>query len=91
MKPSRNDTRELLDERGTPALYIKEIVKSDYFVSCVSFQTGTNNISAVITTTIHGHQWKGICLNPKQQIMYEHDKEHGLDPLLFEMIGQSSL
>ena len=90
MKPKRNDTRELLDEKGTPALFIKQISKSGRLVSCVAFRTGTNNISAIITTRLHSHQWEGICVNPKQRILYEEDPEHGLDPLLFEMVGQSS-
>ena len=89
MKPTRNDTRELLDEKGSPALYIKEIVKNNRLVSCMAFRTGTNNISAVLSTTIHGHQWEGICLNPKQRILYQEDPEHGLDSLLFVMIGPS--
>ena len=89
MKPTRNDTRHLLNEKGAPAIYIKEIEKSNRLVSCIAFRTGTNNISAVLTTTIHGHQWEGICLNPKQQKLYEDNPTDGLNSLLFQIIGTS--
>ena len=90
MKPSRNDTRKELEEKGAPTIFIREIMKSNRLVSCIAFRTGTNNISAVVTTTVHGHQWEGICLNPKQTIAYELDKQHGLDSLIFEMLSLSN-
>ena len=42
MKPTRNDTREVLDEKGTPAIYIKEInkKKSSCFLHCLSDWNG---------------------------------------------------
>ena len=67
----------------------KRLIKKNRLVSCIAYRTGTNNISAVLSTKFHGHQWEGICLNPKQQILYEEDPENGLDSLLFVMIGPS--
>lgn len=89
MKPSRNDVRKELQEKGAPTLYIREIMKSDRLVSCAAFRTGTNNISSIVTTTLHGHQWEGICVNPKQTAAYELDKEHGLDSFIFEILASN--
>ena len=47
-------------------------------ISCVVFWTSINNISVALSTRIHGHQWEGICLNPKQLILYEDDPEYRL-------------
>lgn len=87
MKPSRNDQREVLDESGAPTLFIKEIMKSDRLVSISAFRTGTKNISAVLSTTIHGHRWEGIALNPNQTAAYDKDKQHGLDSLIFKLLA----
>ena len=90
MKLTQNDKRKLLDEKGAPTIFIRETMKSNRLVSCTAFRTGTNNISAVVTTTNHGHQWEGICLHPKQTAAYERDMEHGLDSLIFEMLASSN-
>jgi hypothetical protein len=91
MKTSTTEQREKLDEKGAPTLYVKEITKHGRLVTCAAFRTGTNNISAVVTSTVHGHQWEGICLNPRQRIIYENDQLHGLDSLLFQLLAGSSL
>ena len=84
MKPSQNDDRELLDEKGAPALFVKETSKHGRSVTCAAFRTGTKNISAVVTSMIHGHQWEGVCLSLKQRVEYENDKKHGLDKYIFQ-------
>ena len=86
MKTSQNDPRTKLDEKGTPAIFVKEVMKHNRLVSCIAFRTGTNNVSAVLTTTIRGHQWEGICLNQKHRIKYEIDPKHGLDEYLFRQL-----
>ena len=83
MKPKRGDTRTILKESGCPGLYVKEIVSNGKKVSCFAFRTGTSNISAVVSSTIEGHQWDGVCLSYKQRICWEADREHGLDKFLF--------
>ena len=87
MKPTANETRTKLDERGAPALFVKEVRKHNRLVSCAAFRTGTQNISAVVTSTIRGHQWEGICLNQKHRIIYENDPKHGLDAFLFKRLA----
>ena len=62
MKPTINDPRKVIDEQGAPTLYIREVFKEGRLVTCTAFRTGTNNVSAVVTTKVHGHQWEGICL-----------------------------
>ena len=84
MKVSQHDTRENLDEKGAPALFVKETTQHGRLVSCAAFRTGTKNISAVVSSTIHGHQWEGICLSYKQRTEYESNKFHGLDEYIFE-------
>ena len=84
MKPRRGDTQTILKESGCPGLYVKEIIAGNgKKVSCFAFQTGTSNISAVVSSHIEGHQWEGVCLSHKQRMKWEEDKEHGLDKLLF--------
>ena len=92
MKPTANETRTKLDEKGAPALFVKEVRKHNRLITCAAFRTGTQNISAVITSTIRGHQWEGICLNQKHRIMYENDPKNGLDSFLFKRLaGYQSL
>ena len=83
MKVSDNDPRKELQERGAPTLYVSSTKQHNRTVTCTAFRTGTNNISAVVSSTLHGHRWEGICLSPKQRMMYETDPEHGLDDFLF--------
>ena len=86
MKISENDVRENLDEKGAPALFVKETLTHNRLLTCTAFRTGTKNVSAVITTMIHGHQWEGICLSSKQRSLYERDTAHGLDKYVFEVL-----
>lgn len=90
MKVSDNDPRQVLDEKGYPALFVKQTVKSHRLVTCSAFRTGTKNISAVLSTIVHGHQWEGVCLCPKQKDLYEKDPEHGLDAYFFPALAKSS-
>ena len=90
MKKSDRDPRTLLEEKGAPTLFIKELVESDQLMSCMAFRTGTNNVSAVLTKKIHGHQWEGICLKVKDRIAYEQDPKHGLDKLKFKVLAKDS-
>ena len=90
MKISQRDPRQLLDERGTPALFVKSTMRNHRMVTCSAFRTGTKNISAVVSTTVHGHQWEGICLDDKQRALYLEDPHHGLDGYLFEILAKSS-
>lgn len=83
-----NDPREKLSEKGAPTLYIKEILKNNRLVSCSAFRTGTQNISTVISTVIHGHQWEGVCRDQKERLAYEEDPEHGLDHLSFAKLAE---
>ncbi len=83
MKLSDNDPRVELLEKGAPTIYISTTTQHNRLVTCSAFRTGTNNISAVVTTKIHGHQWEGICLSHKQRTLYENDPVHGLDSYLF--------
>ena len=55
MKPPRNDVQKELEEKGVPTIYIWETIKCIRLVSCVAFQTGTNNISSIVTTTVYDH------------------------------------
>ena len=87
MKPRREETRTILTENGCPALYVKEIMSSGKKVSCFAFRTGTSNISAVLSSTIEGHQWEGVCLSHKQRIKWERDQQHGLDAYLFPALA----
>ena len=87
MKPSANDQRKVLDEKGAPTLFVKDLVKHNRLVTCAAFRTGTNNISAIVSSVVHGHQWEGFCLNQKQRIAYEVDPFHGLDKLLFQKLA----
>jgi hypothetical protein len=89
MKPTTNDTRTILEEKGAPALFVKNIFKSGRLVTCAAFRTGTKNISSVVSSTKHGHQWEGICLNPSQRAMYEQDEQHGLNALHFKLLTGS--
>ena len=85
-RTTADDPRTVLEEKGAPTLYIKEIMKHNRLLTCAAFRTGTNNVSTVITTKIHGHQWEGISLQPKHRIKYENDPEHGLDEFLFKIL-----
>ena len=89
MRVPEGDRRTKLDAKGAPALFVKDIKKHNRLVTCTAFRTGTNNISTVVSSTLHGHQWEGVCLSDKQQAMYEADKHHGLDCLLFKKIASS--
>ena len=86
MRISDNDVRENLDEKGAPALFVKETLSHNRLVTCTAFRTGTKNVSAVISTLIHGHQWEGICLSSKQRSLYERDAAHGLDKYVFQAL-----
>lgn len=88
-KQPQHDKRQALNPVGAPTLYVKEIVKNGTLVSCLAFRTGTNNISTIITNRIHGHQWEGIALNPKQRIKYMNNKRTGLDSLIFTKMESS--
>lgn len=90
MKVHDSDKRTVLKEKGAPTLYIKEIMNSGRLVTYTAFRTGTKNISAVVSTTTHGHCWEGISLNPKQVNAYNEDPDHGLDSLIFEKIASLS-
>ena len=83
MKPRRGETRTILKDSGCPALYIKEIIDKGRKVSCFAFRTGTSNICAVISSSLDGHQWEGVCLSHKQRKCWEADNIHGLDDLIF--------
>lgn len=83
MKPKNGDTRTILTETGCPALYIKDIVFKGVKISCFAFRTGTGNISTVVSSSIEGHQWEGVCLSAKERKCWEDDKCHGLDKFLF--------
>ena len=87
MKISGTDPRENLDEKGAPALFVKETRRGGRLVTCSAFRTGTRNISAVLSTSIHGHQWEGICLSSKQREMYEVDPVNGLNGFLFQRLA----
>ena len=87
MKKDERDPRTKLDVSGSPALFLKQVMKHNRLVTCAAFRTGTKNISTILTTTIHGHQWEGICLNPRHQILYEIDPIHGLDEFIFERLA----
>ena len=66
---------------------MKEFFSSGKKVSCFAFRTGTSNISAVLSSTIEGHQWEGVCLHHKQRIKWEGDQHHGLDKYLFPALA----
>ena len=87
MKKKRNDNRTLLKESGCPALYVKQLFHQGEKVSCFAFRTGTSNIATVISSTIDGHQWEGVCLNYKQRLKWEADKIHGLDAYIFPALA----
>ena len=87
MKVRDSDPREKLDERGAPALFIKKTIQHGRLVTCAAFRTGTKNISTVLSTTHHGHQWEGICLSTRQRILYKEDPMHGLDKFIFEALA----
>ena len=87
MRPRRGDTRTILTENGCPSLYVKEIFSNGKKATCHAFRTGTSNISAVVSSTIEGHQWEGVCLCPKQRNFWEQDNEHGLDKYLFPALA----
>ena len=87
MKPKRAEKRTNLKESGCPSLYLKEIISNGKKVSCFAFRTGTSNISAVVSSTIDGHEWEGVCLNYKQRFFWERDKENGLDRYLFPALA----
>ena len=87
MKLNRNDPSKNLDEKGAPTLYIREVMSHGRLVTCSAFRTGTGNVSAVLTTKIHGHQWEGICLHASERFLYEDDNEHGLDKLIFPALA----
>ncbi len=89
MKTSENDTRTVLDEKGCPTIYSKFICHSGRKISVHAFRTGTKNISTVISSTIHGHQWEGIALNPKQRNLYLQDPDEGLKSFYFQMLSSS--
>lgn len=80
---NRSDRRTYLSETGSPALFIKEIFSGGRLCSIFAFRTGTGNISAVVTNTIHHHEWEAISLNLKHRLLWEGDKQHGLDFLHF--------
>ena len=87
MKVRDTDPRKVPDEHGAPTLYIRETMFKNRLITCSAFRTGTGNISAVVTTKIHGHRWEGVCLSIKERIAYEKDCEHGLDHLFFPMLA----
>ena len=89
MKVPDSDQREILDEKGAPALFIKHTTRHNRFVTCTAFRTGTRNVSAVLSSTIHGHQWEGICLSTKQRELYENDPVNGLNGFLFQRLASS--
>lgn len=91
MKVPDSDPREVLDERGAPSLFVKETKKHGRLVSVSAFRTGTKNISAVISTLLHGHEWEGVCLCPNQRRMYESDKKNGLRGYIFQTLACSPL
>ena len=87
MKKKRNDVRTMLKESGCPALYVKNLVHQGEQVSCFAFRTGTSNIATVISSTIEGHQWEGVCLSYKQRMKWEFDNHHGLDMYIFPALA----
>ena len=87
-RPRRNDKRDYLGENGYPALFIKEIFSQGRLVSLFAFRTGTSNISAIVTNKLHDHEWEGICLKNDQRLLWEEDKEHGLDHLHFPCLAR---
>ena len=62
---------------------MKEVVHQGEKVSCFAFRTGTSTIATVISPTIEGHQWEGVCLSYKQRMKWGNDNYHGLDMYLF--------
>ena len=70
-KVKSDDPRKKLEEKGAPTLYVKETIHHERQVTCAAHRTGTNNISALVSTVIHGHTYEGFCLDPKQRILYE--------------------
>ncbi len=95
-KVKSDDPRTRLDEKGAATLYVKETTHHERQVTCAAHRTGTNNISALVSTVIHGHTYEGVCLDPKQRILYERAVDpkkdaFGLDLLFKKLAGDNDL
>ncbi len=88
-RPGRADRRTYLSETGTPALFIKNVHRGGRRVSLFAFRTGTGNISAIVTNTMHQHEWEGITLNPEHKTLWTADKRNGLNHLHFPCMARS--
>ena len=90
MKLGKEDKRTKLNEGGAATLFLKEVTYHGRLVTCAAFRTGSGNISAIVLTTLHDHQWEGICLHAQQRALYQKDPAHGLDEFIFEKLATNN-